>query len=654
MIVSLYPFCILKVLLEKKMKIVNEITLYELIIPYISSVITLVTMLLYFYMDKKLKNPQYTAMRNAIMSIFAWNFFYLLMVHYVLHGQMKAAGATYALSQAGMTLFIPTGITFMLLLVDVKNKKLKHIASIVASVLYAIGFISVPLSLAAVFFDFEILHWGTRILPGHWATNVARRAVPEVYYSIRNVFYIFIGAGMITMNTYYCIKNRHGFEALILSVAYGIPLFTAVLDFFVLAGRPLLFSYEAHFLRCTLGTSIFALIAFLASVSMFVSEFFKIDLIRSELATVNIENNIIMDQVNKSTDTISSVQKDLSIFTRSLNLNSKSIDFSCKVSVLYTDSLLETNKSFLEMDQSEIKLYEESRKKIDSIYSSFEVLKKAIAGQASTLDSIVGEISDSSDILKNVEERITYLTKISNDLVNSYSRVKVSMLDSFEKLDSIVDITSSVKKSIIFIKDISEKTNILSINANIQASKSSAWEDSFGMVATEIGDLALDSTTAADKIDNLFLLVTQTTHEFILTKDYILTVFDSIIDNISSTMIKINLVSNIVSSQLHDNRNIHQNTRFARELNTSIALEIEKRYDEIYDVIQRFDSLDEQFEFFREQLQQQTTEITKLSNDMANLMTLSKELNSISQNITDYTDIIGKEISALPNNAWHK
>ncbi len=275
------------------------------------------------------------------------------------------------------------------------------------------------------------------------------------------------------------------------------------------------------------------------------------------------------------------------------------------------------------------------------------MLKKEVAGQADTLDSIVGEISDGSDILKNVQERIAYLTKISNNLVHSYSMSKQNMIDSFKTLDGIIETTSSVKKSIVFIKDVSEKTNILAINANIQASKSIHWESSFGMVANEIADLAIDSKTAADRIDNLFLLVTKTTHEFILTKTYIIDIFDSIIDNISTTMLKIKLISNIVSSQLDDNKSIHQNTRFARELNTSIALEIEKRYDEIYDVIQRFDALDEQFEFFREQLIQQTNEITKLSHDMGELIVLSKEINGISDDITKYTSQIDDEVKTL-------
>ncbi len=630
------------------MRIVNEITMFELVVPYISTVITFITALLYIYMDKKLSNKRYSAMLHVILTMFTFNIGYLLMVHYTLHGQMKLAGNMYAVSQMGLTFLMPCAIAYISLLVNITNEKIVAAEKMIVKILFVVSWVSIPLSLAAANFDFEIFHKGTRILPGAFATNIPRQALPEVYFSLRNALYLLLGFGSVGINVYYCFKNKHGLVPTLLSISFLVPLATCVLDFFMLLGRPLIFPVEAHFLRNTIGTSLFAMIAFISSLSMFVEEFFTIDIIRGKLAIVNVQNNATIEEVNKSRDVFLGVQKELSTFVRSLNISSKSIFSSCKISVLYTDSLLEANETFSNIDQEQRSLYDESRRRIDGIYSSFEVLKKAIAGQENTLDSIVTEIDGSSEILGNVEERINHLTKMSNDLVDSYSKVKVTMLESFSNLDSIIDAGSAVKKSVLFIKDISEKTNSLSVNASIQASKSSEWTSSFRVVSNEIGDLALDSKTAADRIDSLFLLVTKTTNEFMATKMYIIDVFDSIIDNISNTMLKIRLISNIVSAQLADNKSISQNTKFAKELNVSIATEIEKRYDEIYDVIQRFDALDDQFEFFREQLVLQTTEITKLSDDMSGLIELSKELNSISQNITDYTDIIEREVNALP------
>ncbi len=629
------------------MKIINEVTIYELIIPYISSIITILTAALYLFMYDKLRNYRYTAMLKVILTMVAFNLGYLFQVHFVMTGHMKLAENAYAVSQFGLTFLMPYSIFYIRGLVDIPNPNVDRLVLTTARILLWISIASVPLSFASVNLDFAILHVGTRPLAGAFATNIPRLAIPEVYFSIRNFAYLIIGYGSVCINVYYCVKNKLPVMSLVFSLLFTIPLAACILDAFVYVGHPVILPRDMHFLRLTVGTSLFALIAFVSSISMFVEEHFSIDVLRGELALATVENDAAVNNVDKAGKVFVDVQKQLSDFIHSLNLDAKSIHSSCQISVLYTDSLLETNDAFRDMDEEQRFLYEESRKKIDSIYSSFEVLKKAIAGQAGTLDSIVGEISDGSETLKKAQERISYLTKISNDLVASYSIAKKSMSDSFQTLDSIIEVTSSVKKSIIFIKDISEKTNILAINANIQASKSNRWENSFGMVANEIADLAIDSKIAADRIDDLFLLVTQTTYEFILTKNYIIDVFDSIIDNISNTMLKIKLISNIVSSQLDDNENIHQNTRFARELNTSIAQEIEKRYDEIYDVIQRFDALDEQFEFFKEQLQQQTDEITKLSKDMGDLIVLSKEINIISGNITQYTENINKEIKTL-------
>ncbi len=630
------------------MKVVYQITIFELIIPYMTTVATLITACLYLYMSKKLNDKRYFAMLNVAVVMFFINIFYLLMVQATLYGRMKIAGNMYALSQVAMSFLMPCCISLLLVLVSGLHKKGERLMKLVAKIFFIGSAISLPLSLASANFDLEILHWGTMELASGFDTNLPRLAVPEIYFSIRNVIYLLVGVSSIGFSLYLLIKHKAAFNSIAMVIAITIPFVGSLFEFFMLAGVPLLFPREMHFSRVAGTSAVFALIAFLISISMFVEEYYSIDVIKSKLAIVNMQNNATIEQVNTSRKIFLDMQRQLSNFVSSLNINSKSISATSKISTLYTNSLLEANERFAEIDDSQKDLYTESRRKIDGLYSSFEVLKKAVSGQASTLDSIIDEISDSSDILISVEERIDHLNKMSNDLVDSYSKVKQSMLDSFKQLDSIVEVTGYVKKSIVFIKDISEKTNILSINANIQASKSSGWGNSFSFVATEISNLALDSKTAAERIDELFLMVTKTTNEFIATKNYIIDVFDSIIDNISNTMLKIRLISNIVSSQISDNKSIRQNTKFARELNTSIALEIEARYDEIYEVIQRFDSLDEQFDFFREQLIAQINEITKLSSDMDDLMSLSKELNGISENVTEHTRVIETEVKSLP------
>ena len=76
--------------------------------------------------------------------------------------------------------------------------------------------------------------------------------------------------------------------------------------------------------------------------------------------------------------------------------------------------------------------------------------------------------------------------------------------------------------------------------------------------------------------------------------------------------------------------------------------EVKKQDSEVLSVIEKFDLLDDQFKFFREQSLLQSNEINKLSNDMDILMSLSKEIDNISQNITSYANIIKTEVKCLP------
>ncbi len=631
------------------MQVVHEVTIYELVIPYVTTVITFITAYLYSFLNTNISNKRYLAMLKVVICMFVFNLFYLLMILFLRYDHMKMAGNMYAISQMALTFLMPYSICYVICVSDIYNEKMLFAMKLIAKILFIIGIASIPFSLASANFDLAILHWGTREMPGDYATNLPRLAVPEIYFTLRNVLYLPLGFGSVAVGMYYCVKKNAGFAEKLLVLSFLVPMFGSILEFYMYIGRVFLLPEEAHFSRIAVSTILFAMIAFLSSISMFAEEHMKIDVLRGKLAIVNIQNNATVEQVNTSKNTFVQMQDTLSSFVHNLKAGSKSIHSACQFSIFYTNSLLEANEYFSQIDEERRGLYQDSRRKIDSLYSSFEVLKKAVVGQAGTLDSIINEISDSSDILINVEGRIEHLNKMSNDLVESYSRVRQSMLGSFKRLDSIVEAAGMVRKSIMFIKDISEKTNLLSINANIQASKSSGWGNNFGFVATEIADLALDSRIAADRIDELFLMVTKTTNEFIATKNYIVEVFDSIIENIFGTMNRIKHISNIVSSQISDNKTIKQNTQFAKELNNSIALEIETRYDEIYEVIQRFEALDEQFEFFREQLLVQTNEIAKLAKDMDDLIDLSKELNIVSQDITTDISSIEGEIKSLPS-----
>ena len=75
----------------------------------------------------------------------------------------------------------------------------------------------------------------------------------------------------------------------------------------------------------------------------------------------------------------------------------------------------------------------------------------------------------------------------------------------FEQMDHIGMITD-------LITDLAEQTNMLALNANIEAARSEGNEEGFGVVAAQVKDLSNETVEAAEEIEQRLELVEQNTH----------------------------------------------------------------------------------------------------------------------------------------------
>lgn len=108
-----------------------------------------------------------------------------------------------------------------------------------------------------------------------------------------------------------------------------------------------------------------------------------------------------------------------------------------------------------------------------------------------------------SDLRKNADELsavITQMNAFSEDISNSANMSANKLQELSEKSETMKDNMKNIERIIGHVKDIASRSNILGLNASIEAARSGEHGKGFAVVATEIRKMAANSNTAAEDI----------------------------------------------------------------------------------------------------------------------------------------------------------
>ena len=214
-------------------------------------------------------------------------------------------------------------------------------------------------------------------------------------------------------------------------------------------------------------------------------------------------------------------------------------------------------------------LYEASltqSKTIDNLNETVDQLSASvqeIAENATSLAMVVSETKDSSmEAEQKMNETVTVAESGKSDMekVGEAMNVIQSSINSLqESIDEVGTASSEINNIVSMIGEIADETNLLALNASIEAARAGDAGRGFAVVASEIGGLAADSNKSVQKIqgliDQVTSLVAETVEKAKQSVDEIsssselvnqaVNTFDTIYDNIINAN---HVVNNMASS----------------------------------------------------------------------------------------------------------
>lgn len=112
-------------------------------------------------------------------------------------------------------------------------------------------------------------------------------------------------------------------------------------------------------------------------------------------------------------------------------------------------------------------------------------------------------VKKTNDFLNESTETIAVARKQVRTLESVMEELKVMMDENAKNAQSLTEKSDAISSIISVIAEIAQQTNLLSLNAAIEASRAGEHGKGFGVVADEIKKLAQESSKSADEIANI-------------------------------------------------------------------------------------------------------------------------------------------------------
>ena len=227
---------------------------------------------------------------------------------------------------------------------------------------------------------------------------------------------------------------------------------------------------------------------------------------------INEKNLNRKDEVGKLSASTKSLQESLHNMIGSISENTSRLDSSSK-------------------DMSNV-----AGQASDAMSSISENLKSVLSSaknQAEVTGSVTENVNNINHMLGNTGDEVDGLSDAATDMLKSGSEVANSLKDLYtsnegvlDAIDKIREQTSEtdisvekIKEAVNLIASIAEETNLLSLNASIEAARASESGKGFAVVAVEISKLADQSNAASADIEKMIMNLGQNSEKTISTME---------------------------------------------------------------------------------------------------------------------------------------
>jgi len=132
---------------------------------------------------------------------------------------------------------------------------------------------------------------------------------------------------------------------------------------------------------------------------------------------------------------------------------------------------------------------------------SLQAINHEMSGLSTTTEEIAASSNQVADIAEQTAQTGKQGREAAQDAIEGMNEIEDESAAAVADIEALEAEMEQIDELIEFIGEVAKETNMLALNANIEASRSNAGDDGFSVVAGEVKDLAEETKAAAEDIE---------------------------------------------------------------------------------------------------------------------------------------------------------
>jgi methyl-accepting chemotaxis protein len=259
----------------------------------------------------------------------------------------------------------------------------------------------------------------------------------------------------------------------------------------------------------------------------------------------------------------------------------------------FSEQLLQILSGFMQNSQDQAAAIEEVSASVEQISAGTEHVKSSTDHQFDGIESLSKVMKATADIMKEMvmltQEALQKMRDIS---VNAKSGEESLALMN-ETMNSIGKSSGEITGIIAIINDISDKINLLSLNAAIEAARAGDYGRGFAVVADEISKLADQTATSIKTIGALIVNNDREIRTGMQNVTQVINTINTIIKDIDVIVSHITALSETVTRQAKENAVAFDSVESIRQQSEQIKMAMDEQKRAIDEISNTIGSINE-------------------------------------------------------------